>query len=76
MFVATTDLLSVARLLPFQWAHLPHSTGRLPPFAATHSCAGRQKVTVVASRGRVVSLCSPRRRYWQSYQLAMNHAGT
>ena len=43
-----------------------------------HSCTGRQKVTVLASRGRIVSLsmCSPRRRYWQSCQLAMNHAGT
>ena len=51
--------------------------GRPSPFAAIHSCTGRQKVTVLASRGRIVSLsmCSPRRRYWQSCQLAMNHAG-
>jgi hypothetical protein len=33
-------------------------------FAAIHSCTGRQKVAVLASRGRIVSLsmCSPRRR--------------
>ena len=37
-----------------------------------------QKGTVLASRGRIVSLsmCSPRRRYWQSCQVAMKPAGT
>jgi hypothetical protein len=36
--------------------------GRRSPLAATHSCAGRQKVTMLGSRGRGVSLsmCSPR----------------
>ena len=48
------------------------------PSAATHSCAGRQKATMLASRGRAVSLsmCSPRRRSSQSCRLAMNRAGT
>jgi hypothetical protein len=52
--------------------------GRRSPLAATHSCAGRQKVTMLGSRGRAVSLsmCSPRRRSSKSWQLAMNRAGT
>jgi hypothetical protein len=42
-------------------AHLPHSMERPSPFVATRSYTGRRKVTMLASRGRAVSLsmCSP-----------------
>jgi hypothetical protein len=67
---ATSTTCPTARLL--------HSMERPSPFVPTHSYTGRRRVTMLASRGRaaLLSTCSPRRRQWESCQLAMNRAGT
>jgi hypothetical protein len=50
-------------IMSYPMAHLLHSIERPSPFVATHSCTGRPKGTLLASRGRAASLstCSPRR---------------
>ena len=47
-YEAAPNACTGATSTSYQTAHLPHSTGRPSPFAAIHSCTGRQKVTVLA----------------------------